>query len=138
MGFKQKLIISVLAVLIIAVGFLRDFVFVSINQVIESGNDTDKKFLMIKWALTAVFSAYYLANTCALLYFIFQSRKYMMLAVYSYGVLVSASILAATAGSLFSSFHSIYPFVRTIMGIAQSPIIAMILIPFCMAGMLKK
>ena len=128
---KKKFLIALLVAVAIAIGFLRDYVFVSINQIIEHSNDASGKLSVLKWTLTFVFSVLYLILTSTLLYVLFQSAKYIWLAVFTYVLLFAVSFSAAIGGYLISSFQNVYPFVRTVMGIAQSPVVMIILIPAC-------
>ena len=129
---KKKVFILLLVAVIIALGFLRDYIFVSINRSIESGNDIGGKLSILKWILTFVFSMVYLGFTCWLLYAVFQTKKYFWLAITVYSALFLIAFISAGAGYFFSSFKSVYPFVRTVMGITQSPVLMMVLIPSCL------
>jgi hypothetical protein len=145
----KKILISVLVAIAVLMGFLRDHVFVSINQLIETEGDAEHKLSLLKWVLTLLFSLLYLLNTWVLMIVLFRPAQgqpagrdglYIRIAVYSYIFLFVVSILAAGAGYIFSAFENIYPFIRTVMGIAQSPVPMMILIPACFLNeaMLKK
>ena len=125
---KKKFLIAVLVAVAVAIGFLRDYVFVSINQIIDHSNDASGKLSLLKWTLTFVFSILYLANTSALLYALFRSAKYIWIAVFAYILIFTVAFAVSIGGYLISSFENVYPFVRTVMGIAQSPIVMIILI----------
>lgn len=129
---RKKIFIIALVVATIFFGFLRDYIFVSINHVIETGNDVGGNLSVLKWGLTFLFTLLYFALTCAFLFILFHSKKYIRLAVFVYAVLVAVAFIASAAGYLISSFENIYPYVRTVMGIAQSPIVMMILIAACL------
>ena len=116
----------------ITLGFLRDFVFVSINKMIESGNEDTGTLLIFKWGLTIVFSILYLVNTSLILFLIFRSRKYVVITLLVYSLLFVVSIVAGAAGFIFTSFENVYPYIRTVLGIAQSPVVMIILIPTCL------
>lgn len=131
---KKKIILFFFALIIISLGYLRDYVFVSINEKTGQGlagisNPDQRVFFISKWVFTFIFAFIYLGVTCLLLHFIFARKKYIQIAAFAYGVLFLISFLAAAAGYFFSSFENVYPFVRTLMGIAQSPLVIMILIP---------
>ena len=128
---KKKILIAALIVITIGLGFVRDHIFVSINSIIETGNDTTGNLSILKWVLTFVFSILYFINTCAVLFVVFQSKKYFRIALLSYVFLFSVAFLTAATGYFISSFANIYPFIRTIMGVAQSPVVMMVLIPAC-------
>ena len=128
---KKKLLIAALVVFTVFLGFMRDFVFVSINRSIAPEIEMGGGLAVLKWLLTFLFSLLYLATTCGFLYVLFQKRGYMLLAVSAYAFLFVISFLAIGFGYCFSSFAAVYPFVRTLMGIAQSPVVMMILISAC-------
>jgi hypothetical protein len=127
----NKFFIGVIIAIAVAIGFLRDYFFVSINHIIETGHDPGGKFSIFKWALTLLFSLLYLVITCVVLFLLFRSKQYVRIGIFSYLFLLTLSLLASAFGSVFSSFENVYPFVRTIMGIAQSPVVMMILVPVC-------
>lgn len=131
---KKKILIAVFAIALIALGFLRDKIFVSINEETGQGlvgilNPDHRNLFIWKWVLTFIFSFIYLFLTSILIFLIFHSKKYIWLAVFLYGALFAIAFFIAGVGFLFSSFENVYPFIRTIMGIAQSPILIIILIP---------
>lgn len=128
---KNIFIIALLTILTIALGFLRDHVFVTINQLIESGNDSHDHLMILKWGLTFFCSTLYLGITSVFLFLIFHSRKYAGVAVVVYLLIFLIALLVGLVGFLTTSFWNVYPLVRSILGIAQSPIVLMILIPAC-------
>lgn len=128
---KKKFSIAILIAFTIAMGFLRDYFFVSINHFIEEGADVSGKLSFLKWVLTILFSILYLLTTCSFLYILFRNPKYIWIAVFSYLLLFAIALLSAVAGYFFSSFESVYPFIRNVLGVAQSPIVMMVLIPSC-------
>ena len=128
---KKKLFIAGLIVFVVALGFFRDYVFVSINEKTGQGPIGSGNLFYWKWILTFVFILQYLVLTCLFLHLLFGEKKYIWLGIYVYTALVAVSFIAGGAGVLFSSFEKVYPFIRTVLGIAQSPIIIMILTPVC-------
>ena len=128
---KKKIVIAVLIAAVIALGFFRDYIFVSINEKTGMGPGGSGNLFIWKWPLTFLFFVLYLAFTGAMLHVIFESKKTIWLAVIFYGSLLIVSFIASAFGYLFFSFEKIYPFVRTVMGIAQSPIVLMILMAAC-------
>lgn len=117
--------------IVISMGFIRDEVFTSINEKTGQGlTAADNYFFILKWVLTFAFSFAYLGLTCLILYFLFRTKKYWWFAVIVYAILFGISFFVAAAGYVFSSFQNVYPFIRILMGIAQSPIALMVLVPF--------
>ncbi|TAL57998.1 MAG: hypothetical protein EPN85_12675 [Bacteroidetes bacterium] len=128
---KKRVLIGVLIIITICLGFLRDYIFVSINRFIESGADAGERLLLLKWVLTGLFSLLYLLLTGAFLYVLFNEKKYILIAIYCYAMLFVVAFLSAAFGYGFFTFKIVYPFIRTVMGMAQSPILMMILVTAC-------
>lgn len=127
---KKKLFVIGLVILTIALGFIRDHIFVSINKVIESSEEV-RTVSKLKWVLTILFSCLYLLDACVFLYTLFQSKKYVWIAIVVYAFIFTVSFVASFCGYFFSSFDNTYTFARTVMGIAQSPVVMMVLIAAC-------
>jgi len=134
---RKKIFVIALLIAAILLGFLREYIFVSINHVIESGGNANGNLSILKWVLTFLFTLLYFALTCGFLFMLFREKKHIRLAVFVYAVLVGVSFIAAVTGFLIASFDSVYPFIRTVMGIAQSPIVMMVLIPACLLNEAK-
>lgn len=128
---NKKIRLALLVAIIISMGFIRDAVFISINEKTGQGlTAADKYLFILKWALTFVFSFAYLGFTCLTLHFLFRVKKYLWIAVFVYASLFGISFIVAVSGYAFFSFQNVYPFTRTLMGIAQSPIVLLVLVPF--------
>lgn len=128
-------------------GFLRDFIFVNINGQLhityyhseQVGISplmhfieklSHPQLMMIKWSLTIIFSIIYLTIACFTIYIIFREKKYIKLTIFSYLIVFSISFIFMLSGYIFSSWNQrAYEFARYLMGMAQSPVIIMILIP---------
>ncbi len=140
MNRKIALIFALL--LIVIVGYLRDYIFVSINHQIESGEEVNK-LLTYKWVLTFLFSVLHLLLSWLIIAIVFYVpsesffvksqqvvvRRYCKIAGVCYIALTSFAFLITMIGYVSSKTSSVYPFVREIMGVVQSPIIIMILMP---------
>lgn len=127
---NKSLIIILLIITTIILGYFRGYIFVSINAMIETGN-AGAYLLSLKWLLTFVFSILYFLLTYIFLVVIFRSQKYLWLSAGVYVFLFTVSFFAAVIGKFITSFENVYPFVRSVIEIAQSPIVLMILIPAC-------
>ena len=136
MSSKRKILIALLILAVISLGYLRDYIFVSINEITGQGPSGTGKLFIWKWPLTFAFAVAYLAITVLFLRILFSEKKYIQIALLIYAFLFSVAFIVSASGYVFFSFEKVYPFVRTIMGVAQSPIVLMILIPFCL--LLKK
>ncbi len=128
---RKKILIFGLIALTITLGFLREYIFVSVNMETGQGPSGSGDLFIWKWVLTFAFSIAYLTLSGCFLYFIFSSVKYIRLAILIYALLFFISFLVALIGYLFYSFSDAYPYIRKVLGVAQSPIITMILIPAC-------
>jgi hypothetical protein len=126
---NKKFLIGALVIATISLGFFRDYIFISINRSIESG--VGGNLPVLKWILTFLFSLLYLLLSGLFLYLLFNSKKYITIAIVLYGVLFCISIIVALFGYFLSSFENTYHFIRTVMGVAQSPIVMMVLIAAC-------
>lgn len=129
MRMRKKSLLPLLIIITILLGFIRDYVFVTINEKTGQGASGSGDLFYWKWILTFVFTLLYLLLTCFFLHLLFREKKYVWLGVYVYTALLAVSFIAGGAGLAFSSFEKTYPFIRTVLGIAQSPIVMMILIP---------
>lgn len=135
-----------MAILAILTGYLRDTVFKTINAILRAADLEQDYFLPafisflqnfeyqtlvnLKWFLTLFFSLLYLILSIIIIKTLFKDRKYLKITTLTYiGVLlISAGFIAA--GLIFkNSSEKMYEFARYLMGMAQSPIILMILIP---------
>ena len=124
---KKPISIILLVLVIIILGFYRDAVFIPINEDIKKGADLNT----LKWILTGIFTIAYMAITVILLFILYKSIKYVLIALSVYAFILIVSFLISIVGYIFFSFQAVYPFIRTIMGVAQSPVIAMVLIAIC-------
>lgn len=141
---KRKLSIAGAIGGIIILGFYREFVFVNINEQLfalwyEEESRASKWIPFIhsvdyyplyyaKWVLTVLFAGLFYWVTGLILRLIFQKSFWkVLLAIYS--VLFIGAGLALGIGYLIDAFERSYIIARFLMGIAQSPLILMIMIP---------
>ena len=143
--FKNTLFIISLIILLIFLGFLRLYFFVNINnQLKENLNSpiflypnridfiadfSNHQLMVLKWSLTVLFTLIYLLVSCYAVKFFWGDRNFVKITIAVYLFLVLASFVAMTIGYLFGSDEKAYTFSRYLMGIAQSPLVLMILIP---------
>ncbi len=135
-----------LTVSIIFLGYLRDSIFKSINALLRAWDLNQDYYLPrflsflenyeyntlvnIKWLLTLLFSIFYLFFSLLAMKLLFNNRKYFKITLFTYLGIIILSGLFIIAGYLFeSSSEKMYEFARYLMGMAQSPIVLMILIP---------
>ncbi|HAW20967.1 MAG TPA: hypothetical protein DCX14_12360 [Flavobacteriales bacterium] len=134
-----------LVVLLASTGYVREFLFVNINEQLSFlwyGHETSNmsrvlSFLdgfdywtiyYLKWALTGVFSVIYLIETTLALKYLFNSF-YARESVFLYAALIVVSTILFVGYSAFDNAEDGYLLSRFFMGLAQSPVPLMILIP---------
>jgi hypothetical protein len=136
----------VIVIVLLLLGYYRDFVFRTINSMLQA-HDYETTFdppfsmgflkdcsydglLTLKWLLTIVFSLVYLATTLITLRILFNNKKSGSVTIGLYVALMLVSGLFMLCGFLFEATSlRMYEFARYLMGMAQSPVILMILIP---------
>ena len=129
---------------IIILGFLREFIFVHINAHLfalwyeEPSEATDLIPFMkqmdyyplyySKWILTVVFAVLFYAATAGVLKVIFNRYFWRELGAIYIVLLVFAGF-AMSIGALLNATDEAYTIARFLMGIAQSPLLLMVMIP---------
>ncbi|MGQ0827218.1 MAG: hypothetical protein ACT4ON_02360 [Bacteroidota bacterium] len=143
---KKGLLLSFIACLFLFFGYYRDFIFKNINALLKAW-DYDLTYSLpsslfflenwnyntltyLKWALTFLFSIIYFLITLATIHLLFKNKKYNIITFFVYVVLLIVSGSFIVSGMIFPNASEItYEFARYLMGMAQSPIILMILFP---------
>lgn len=136
-----------LILIIIVFGFMRDFLFKNINYQMyhlyyQSTEEppispllyallplTYYQLYTIKWLLTGFFSVLYLGITLMGTYLVYPQKSNLYYVMYCYGVLLLLSILFFGGGYVIGDPDLGYTYTRKCMGVAQSPLILMGLIP---------
>ena len=143
---KKTIYLLLIAGLIVFLGYYRDFVFKNVNALIQSHQFSFdfsmpsslsfferfelNTLLKIKWLLTILCSLLYLILSVISINILFQNKKYMRITIGVYLTLAFASATFMTAGYFFPLISkNMYFFSRYLMGMAQSPLVLMILIP---------
>jgi hypothetical protein len=127
-------------------GYFRETTFKSINALLQAW-DADFDYSMpfyleftktleydivvyLKWLLTLLFTLAYLGISLYTIKVIFNNKVFLKITLVSYIILISISGLLMLTGLVLSQFSDkMYEFARYFMGIAQSPLVLMILIP---------
>lgn len=135
-----------IAFIAIALGYLRDSVFKTINALLRAW-DLDQDYFTppflnfmenlqydtlvnLKWVLTLLFSILYLLISLTTIKFLFSNRTFFKITIWSYLAILIVSCVLITFGYVFKgTTEKTYEFARYLMGLAQSPLILMILIP---------
>lgn len=129
---------------VIALGFFREFVFVHINEYLFAlWYDEPSRALEVipflanfdyytlyyaKFFLTALFAGFFFLASLLTLQLIYQQNYWKLLGII-YLVLFATAGVAMAIGYLGDSIRQTYPFARLVMGVAQSPLVLMVLIP---------
>jgi hypothetical protein len=143
---KKFALLAFIFVALLALGFYRDFVFKSINALLQAW-DHDMDYQMprslqffedyeydtivnMKWILTLLFSLFYLLLAIFTIRILFDSKGFVRITIASYaGIVIISALFILTGLMMKGSSEKMYEFARYMMGLAQSPIILMILIP---------
>lgn len=145
---KKKMWMQILfiAIAAIALGFLRDSIFKTINSLLRAW-DLDQDYFLppllnflenfqydtlvnLKWILTLLFSLLYLLLSLITIKMLFGNRNFFKITIWSYVAILLVSGILITIGYVFKgTTEKTYEFARYLMGLAQSPLILMILIP---------
>ncbi|MEQ9187365.1 MAG: hypothetical protein RLP15_06485 [Cryomorphaceae bacterium] len=139
---RISILLSVVGVIIL--GFYREFIFVHINEqlfalwydepsrasdMIPFLKSTDYYTLYYsKWALTVLFASLFYVSVGGVLKLIFQTTYWKELGIV-YAFLFGVAGIALGIGYLSNNIDDTYTVARFFMGIAQSPILLMLMIP---------
>lgn len=143
---KKSVLILLIIVCLLLLGFYRDFFFKNINALIQSyelnvefsmpshlsvfDNLEYNTLIAIKWIMTFVFSAFYLITSIITINVLFKNKKYIRITIGVYIALILVSAIFMTLGYFIpSTYKNMYSFSRYLMGMAQSPLVLMILVP---------
>jgi hypothetical protein len=135
-------------VILILVGFLREFLFVNIGYQSTKVYYRDPEFTYElprslkwlssftyhqlyygKWLLTVFFYAIYYSITAVTIRFLYRSRRYNLVTIVVHLVLFGIAGVFYLLGYLMNRNAEGYTLAREIMGLLQSPLILMILLP---------
>ena len=141
---NDRVVLILLVLGIIALGFLREYVFVSINeQLFALWNDRESRitgFITIikslsyyqlyyfKWFLTALFSGFFYGWSLLILNRLFHNYHWKELGGV-YLLLIGIAIITMLIGWPLGKLNESYVIARFFMGIAQSPLPLMLMIP---------
>lgn len=142
----NRLFISVFVLLIIALSFFRESIFININAhmwYLFYENDKThlasylkflkpfsyKEIYWFKWGLTIFFSILFLFFSNIIVFLVFKEKKFIHWTIFSYLVLILVAGMAYLTGVLFNSLEQGYLISRFFMGMVQSPFLLIFLIP---------
>lgn len=137
MNHSRKILIGLLILVILAAGYGREIVFVKTNALIQQidarysieGDWSRSSLMTFKWVMTFMFSGFYLGISMALVWLLFKSKTFVQITVLFYAIFFLISLLFFGSGYLFTDPETAYSMSRSIMGMVQSPVMIMLLIP---------
>jgi hypothetical protein len=152
-SLKKVIQLIFIAISLIFFGYLRDFIFKKINALLQAWDhdmdydmpnplifltnweyDSVKNF---KWILTLIFWGIYLLITLITVKILFRKNSFIKITSGVFiGILLISGLFMLAGFLINSTSEKMYEFARYLMGMAQSPIILMILIP--LFGLFKK
>lgn len=142
---KKIAIIFVFLAILVGLGFLREFVFVNTNSILYSKyynenyplhpffsffRDKSYNFIYVsKWVLTLVFILFYFFAQVLTARFLLKTNILQKWFFFFYLFLVILSVIAFGIGWIAGNINQGYIFSRVFLGILQSPLPIMFLIP---------
>jgi hypothetical protein len=146
MNIRKAVFLLLLIALFLTCGFLRDFVFLAVNEQTriayyhspDSFLPHSMKFLeplsysalyYLKWLLTLVFAMLFMGLTIAFVYLFFPNRTYLSWTLYVYGGVMALAGVFWLGGYLVHSSEKGYIISRFLMGLEEGPVMLMLLIP---------
>jgi hypothetical protein len=143
---KEGLLLVFLIVVFVAVGFLRDAIFMNINSQLYKLYFKDYEYTLPNWlsffdswpymrlyyfkyVLTALFVILYLTLSLLAVKVFTGDAKNIKWVFYAYGIVLLLSLITYTGGYLLNNFPKGFLFTRNLLGLLQSPFITMIIIP---------
>jgi len=143
-SLKKKTLIASSIIAVIILGFFREFLFTHINEQLfalwydEPSRASDAipclksvdyyTLYYTKWFLTTLFSVLFYGVTLGLLKIIFDTSYWKEILII-YGVLIACSVITMAYGYATNTLEETYLLARLFMGVAQSPLVLMVMIP---------
>lgn len=139
----KRIKLPILAISIILLGFLRDYLFININWIYltltvnrpnQALNEfhflldwTPSEIEILKWILTLVFSSAFFGLTLWIIRSAFENSLYNRITFIAFALLFLVAGIFYAGGWIAGKPNEVYGIVRTLMGYVQSFIPAMIL-----------
>jgi len=139
------LAICLIVVAFVIVGYLRDFIMVNVNYLLDFVQTPNKEFYAHsffnflktasfkqlyygKYLLTLIFTLVNLGLALAFIRVIFRDKVLAKILLFVYGAVILAAAFIFAAGYLIGSVNQGYLFARALMGFLQSPVPCAILL----------
>ena len=137
-------------VLLIVVGYYREIFFVHVNMQVYMNyyHETDGTYnyhfpewllflkqysntelFRIKWIMTVLVFFFYMAVCLLTVWFYFRKKQYSLITIGIHGLLFMVAGIFYTIGKITGKSLEGYTLAREFMGILQSPLVLMILLP---------
>ena len=146
MKLSSKILLALLAIVIVYCGFFREYVFQNLNawigemyykenvyQLPENlyvfKRFTYDELYTLKWILTLTCMVIYMGLTLTVIKIIYRDRKYLVITVGTFFALFIIAGICYVAGNLLNNYYYGYTLSRIFMGMVQSPLVLMILVP---------
>jgi hypothetical protein len=143
MAMSKRTKVIFLAILIVFLGFWRDYFFVNVNWIfmtITNGrpnqaldefhfllNWTPSEINNLKWLLTFIFTALFLLVTYLIVHIEFRNKLYTKITLVTYILITAVALGLYLLSHLTGMNDKLYGVIRTLMGIVQSFMPLMIL-----------
>lgn len=130
-------------ILLFFIGYLREAVFLTLNSVYNNNpfpyntayikppdflyQWNESSLYYLKWSLTIGFSFVFAATALLLVHFYFKNHHFNKITIFIYLILIILSTLVSFTGLITNSFDTLYAISRFIIGLVQSPLIALVL-----------
>lgn len=143
---NKKIFLALFIILLIALSFFRESVFININaHMWYLYYQNDKSYLLpwlsflkplsysqlysLKWILTVFFSILFFSLTSIIIKLMFNEWKFIKWTLIVFCGFLSVAALSYTAGILFNNTSDGYIVSRFFIGLVQSPFLLIFLIP---------
>ncbi len=143
---NKYLVLLLIVALIVFISFYRDYFFRTVNALLMAWDyemdyptpahlrffehfDYDQ-VLNLKWLFTLIFAAIFYFISRFTIQYLFNNRNYNRIVLVAFaGITVLSGIFMAIGWMIPSSLERMYEIARFLMGLAQSPVVLMVLIP---------
>ncbi len=143
---NKYLVLFFIVTLIVFISFYRDYFFRTVNAMLLAWDyemdypmpahlrffesfDYDA-VLNLKWLFTLLFAAVFYFISRFTIQYLFNNKNYNRIVLFAFiGLTVLSGLFMAIGWMVPSSLERMYEIARFLMGLAQSPVVLMILIP---------
>ncbi len=139
----KNILLFILFTLIYLLGYIRETSFLVINSVLRNYSFpynsayvspptyilemSNGELIILKWALTLIFSLLFLGITLLTVHLYFKSKKFNRVIFYIYSLIITLSFVIYLFGVITGLKENCYTISRFIIGLVQYPILSLIL-----------